>query len=197
MSHDYRVIVAGGRKFNDYDALKRVLDEWKKSKRFKDGDKVTIVCGCADGADDLGRKCGFENKLEVKEYPANWNLLGKAAGILRNKEMAKFASESESKDGILFAFWNGKSRGTKNMIDTAIQYGLPVTICSYKDPEYNTEEIISEYLTTINVEVKELIDNFTSLFNWKAPEETMLVDAPKCVLSDDKKIDININVKNI
>lgn len=145
MARDFRVIVAGGRKFNDYEALKATLDEWKKSKKLKEDDKVTIVCGCAEGADDLGRKYANEVGFEVKEFPANWNLLGKVAGVLRNKEMAKFASESESGDGVLFAFWNGKSNGTRNMINTAVQYGLSVHIRSYKDPEYNTASIIEEY----------------------------------------------------
>jgi hypothetical protein len=57
--------------------------------------------------------------------------------------MAKFASE---KEGYLVAFWNGESRGTKNMIDTAIQHGIPVTIYSYDDEDGNA---IREYIGDI------------------------------------------------
>ena len=39
--------------------------------------------------------------------------------------MAKYASETY---GILIAFWDGKSRGTKNMIDTAKKHGLEIHI---------------------------------------------------------------------
>lgn len=158
MGKDFRVIVAGGRKFNNYDVLKKELDTWKKSKKLNEDDKVTIICGCAEGADDLGREYAKEAGFEVKEFPANWTLLGKVAGILRNKEMAKFASESESEDGVLFAFWNGKSKGTKNMIDTAIQYGLDIHIRSYKDPEYNTTEILEEYYGPLVKSYRELLD---------------------------------------
>lgn len=42
--------------------------------------------------------------------------------------MAKYAAE---KHGVLFAFWDGKSRGTKNMIDLANRYGLEVHVVNY------------------------------------------------------------------
>lgn len=42
-----------------------------------------------------------------------------------NTEMAKFAVENGN-IGILIAFWNGKSRGTKHMIDLAKRYNLTV-----------------------------------------------------------------------
>ena len=44
--------------------------------------------------------------------------------------MAKFASE-EGNIGILIAFWDGKSRGTKHMIDLAKRYGLDVYVVNY------------------------------------------------------------------
>lgn len=53
--------------------------------------------------------------------------------------MAKFASESGS--GTLIAFWDGESRGTKNMIDTARRYGLHVIVVEYeKDSEELNEQ---------------------------------------------------------
>jgi hypothetical protein len=42
--------------------------------------------------------------------------------------MAKYAAE---KIGVLFAFWDGKSKGTKHMIDLAYQYGLDVHVINY------------------------------------------------------------------
>jgi hypothetical protein len=43
--------------------------------------------------------------------------------------MAEYAAQSDK--GVLFAFWDGKSRGTKNMINIAKQYGLDVHIINY------------------------------------------------------------------
>lgn len=47
--------------------------------------------------------------------------------------MAKYAAEydDEDEEGILVAFWDGKSRGTKNMIDNAKKYGLTQYIVGF------------------------------------------------------------------
>lgn len=59
---------------------------------------------------------------------------GKSAGYRRNVEMAKFAIEDQNK-GLLIAFWDGKSRGTKWMIDIAKRYDLDVEVVQYVDGE--------------------------------------------------------------
>jgi len=59
--------------------------------------------------------------LNLIKFPAEWNKFGKAAGPKRNKEMAIAADA-------LIAFWDGKSRGTKNMIELAKQKGLKVKV---------------------------------------------------------------------
>ena len=46
------------------------------------------------------------------------------AGPLRNEKMARVADA-------LIAFWDGKSRGTKNMIDLANMKGISVRIVRY------------------------------------------------------------------
>ena len=49
---------------------------------------------------------------------------GRAAGPIRNKEMANNADA-------LIAFWDGQSRGTRSMINLARKMGLQVAICRY------------------------------------------------------------------
>lgn len=85
------------------------------------------------GADTLGERFAKENGYPIKYFPADWNKYGKAAGVIRNEEMAKYAAEYEDEDdeGILVAFWDGKSRGTKNMIDNAEKYGLAQYIVEF------------------------------------------------------------------
>lgn len=61
------------------------------------------------------------NNVPVEKYPANWDKYGKSAGYIRNEEMAKVADS-------LLAIWDGKSRGTKHMIDIATKKGLTVFI---------------------------------------------------------------------
>lgn len=97
-----RCIIAGGRKFNDFGLLKQVLEEYK--------DEIEeVVCGGADGADSLGELWGRQNGVPIRYFMAEWDKYGKAAGAIRNAEMAEYGD-------FLIAFWDGKSRGTANMI---------------------------------------------------------------------------------
>lgn len=57
-------------------------------------------------------------------FPADWDRYGKAAGYLRNTEMAKNADA-------LVAFWDGMSLGTRHMIETAKAHGLKVRVKRY------------------------------------------------------------------
>src|SRR5699024_1423438 len=81
-----------------------------------------IISGTAQGADSLGEKFAHKYQIPVKRFPANWNCYGKKAGILRNRQMAQYASNN----GILIAFWDGQSPGTKNMIEISKDMGLKV-----------------------------------------------------------------------
>lgn len=129
MSDELRIIIAGSRDFNDYELLKReVLNIVKYDNRPKE--YVKIVSGCARGADTLGERFAKEFGLEVNRFPADWDNLGKRAGYVRNAEMAKFAV-ADGNYGLLIAFWDGKSKGTKHMIDLAEKKGLEVHIVRF------------------------------------------------------------------
>ncbi len=73
------------------------------------------------GADALGERWAKENDIPVKVFPANWDKHGKAAGPIRNKQMAAYGE-------MLIAFWDGKSSGTGNMISLAEPYNLKYTV---------------------------------------------------------------------
>ncbi len=111
-----KVIIAGGRNFDDYPKLCQVCDEF-----LKDQNNVEIVSGAYKGADFLGEKYAAERNHRIKQFPADWKQYGKSAGHKRNVEMAIYADT-------LIAFWDGKSKGTKNMIDLATQVGLNVKV---------------------------------------------------------------------
>jgi hypothetical protein len=120
-----RVIIAGSRDFNDYELLKSnvyniLKDETMKNNSMNFG-SFEIVCGKARGADTLGEKFGKEFGLTIKYFIPDWNGLGKSAGYVRNSDMAKYAKVN---NGVLIAFWDGESKGTKHMIDLANKYGL-------------------------------------------------------------------------
>ena len=117
--NSYRVIVAGSRGFFDYDLMCRELDElfWASSE-FDDGD-IKIISGMADGADSLAIRYADERKLTKILFPANWNKYHRVAGFLRNEDMLSVATH-------LVVFWDGKSSGTRHMIEIAKAKGIPV-----------------------------------------------------------------------
>ena len=86
---------------------------------------IVIVSGASRGADSLGERYAHERGYAVEKYPADWQRDGKAAGPIRNAQMAKVADA-------LIAFWDGNSKGTANMIDQAKTHGLSIKIIKYK-----------------------------------------------------------------
>lgn len=133
MSNDpIRIIVAGTRTFNDFNLLTKTLNNMIRGLRQKGftDDRIEIVTGGAAGADMLGMSYATLNNLNHTTFAAEWELYGKSAGYLRNKEMAIYASYKKGY-GALIAFWDGKSKGTKLMIDLAKEYGLKTYIVNY------------------------------------------------------------------
>lgn len=120
-----RIIVAGGRDFNNYILLSETLDAVLERYTLSE---VSIVSGCCQGADILGEHYAKEHGIPVVRFPADWPAYGKAAGPVRNRKMAEYASEGE---GVLVAFWDGKSRGTVSMIRLADKHGLETKIITY------------------------------------------------------------------
>ena len=114
-----RIIIAGGRDFNNYDLLKERVNVFCKK-----ADITEIVCGEAKGADSLGRRFAEENNIPVTSFKPNWQDLGKKAGILRNIEMGNYGTH-------LIAFWDGKSRGTNHMINYMKEVGKPFRVVRY------------------------------------------------------------------
>ena len=119
---DFKVIIAGGRDFNNYELLKEKCDYYLS---HLDTCNIVIISGHARGADTLGEKYAKEKGYEIESHPADWNKYGKSAGYKRNVEMADVASAA-------ICFWNGKSKGTKHMIDIAKEKGIPVKVVRYE-----------------------------------------------------------------
>lgn len=126
---ELRIIIAGGRTFNDYTKLNNSLKDIISNRTFE-VDEIVIISGTARGADQLGERFANENGLKVKKFPADWETLGKRAGYVRNSDMAKY-SISDGNLGMLVAFWDGESKGTKHMIDLANKNKLEVHIIKY------------------------------------------------------------------
>lgn len=110
--------------------------------RLKDDDRrdawIEIVCdtldnylindlfltfGDASGIDAFAEGwCAFNN-ISYSRYKADWNKHGKAAGVLRNMDMY-----DEVQPDLVLAFWDGISKGTKQMIDYALKFKSEVRV---------------------------------------------------------------------
>ena len=117
-----KVIIAGGREFNDYKKLSVFLTMLVNNKRISY--PFTVVSGMARGADALGLTIAKCMKTEPVKMAADWNKHGKSAGYKRNSEMSEIGD-------VLVACWDGKSRGTKHMIDTMRKLNKPTYVLRY------------------------------------------------------------------
>lgn len=111
-----KLIIAGSRTIDWWDTFD-INEVCKSLPEYP----TEIVCGMAKGIDMLGAHFGYEYNIPVKEFPANWDKFGKGAGYIRNAEMAEYAD-------MLLAIWDGKSRGTKNMIQEMLDRDKPVQV---------------------------------------------------------------------
>lgn len=111
---NFRLIVCGSRSFKDYDRLAADLDRLLAQRL----PAVTIVTGaCPSGADALAARYARERGLLLFERPAKWDKWGQLAGPIRNRQMADYGHAC-------IAYWDGRSRGTEDMIFRARAAGL-------------------------------------------------------------------------
>lgn len=122
------LLIAGSRDFTDAETFRNVLRPVLREMR-RSGEVPTIVEGGAKGADALARAHAEANGIDVIEIRADWKKYGRAAGPKRNDAMVEFIQGR----GIALYFWDGKSKGTKQCIESAKKAGVPVLV-------YNTEE---------------------------------------------------------
>ena len=104
---DMKVLVCGGRDFNDIDLLYSTLDEFHRDFTID-----VIIKGCAKGADQLAGRWAESRDITQDQYPAKWGVYGRSAGYKRNTQMLV-----EGKPDIVIAFPGG--RGTAMMMDIA------------------------------------------------------------------------------
>lgn len=81
----------------------------------------TVVSGGATGIDLAGEQWARRHTTPYEIYPANWKKYGNGAGFIRNERMTEVADA-------LLAVWDGRSRGTKHMIEIMKKLNKPVYV---------------------------------------------------------------------
>lgn len=130
-----KVIICGTRDFDDYEFLAKKMD--RATFWF---DRVEVIIGSHGqrvernfeyidiGADGLGKRWAEWNWWTYKTFWADWDNEGRAAGPIRNTQMAKYTRP----DGFCVAFWDGKSPGTADMIKKFKKYCDPSHLRVYR-----------------------------------------------------------------
>ena len=111
-----RVLVCGGREFEDADDLQASLDAFHEGAR---GPIELLIHGGARGADSLAGEWAKSRGVTCIVYEANWTSEGRSAGPIRNKRML-----DEGMPDMVIAFPG--ARGTANMMRQARDRGLEV-----------------------------------------------------------------------
>lgn len=93
----------------------------KNLEKYLPEGTTEIVSGGARGIDSCAKNYANTNGIPLKEFLPNYDEFGRSAPLLRNLEIIDYAD-------IVLAFWDGKSRGTKFVIDKCRAKGKPVSI---------------------------------------------------------------------
>lgn len=116
-----KIAIVGGRDFLDYELLKKELGKFIDENGIS---LCSIVSGGAKGADTLAEKFAAEMCVEMIIFKPNFEKYGRGATIVRNSQII------ENSD-IIFAFWDGKSKGTLNSIKKAEKLEKKLLIINY------------------------------------------------------------------
>ena len=114
-----RIVVAGSREFTDYNVAEAFIDQCITPANG-DSSLIFISGGCR-GADKIGEMYAKSHGFQIEVFPADWEKYGRKAGPIRNRQMAQAAD-------MVICFWDGKSKGTKSMIECAVRAGKAVMI---------------------------------------------------------------------
>ena len=123
-----RIIVCGGRHFDDYPRLTAEINGVVQSLGLQ-MNEMEIISGHCAGTDQLGERYAEEHEVDCKVFPAEWKKYGRAAGPIRNSQMIDYAAESVMP--VVVAFVSLKSKGTMDTVNKARKKGFKVFIIPY------------------------------------------------------------------
>ena len=121
-----KYIIAGGRDFDNIYIMAQALDPFEE-------DITEVVSGTARGADSIGEQWARGRDIPIKRFEPDWEQYGKSAGFIRNSEMGTYADAA-------ICFWNGKSIGTKHMIQTMKFQHKPYYVFNYQGEPIDCNE---------------------------------------------------------
>ena len=89
--------------------------------KFLPEDVTEIVSGGAKGVDTSAKEYAQAHGIPLTEFLPDYRRYGRGAPLRRNITIIEYAD-------LVLAFWDGKSRGTKYVIDQCRERGVPVIV---------------------------------------------------------------------
>lgn len=125
-----RILVSGARGWANAPLIEQNLVFYAgQDKNGSTGLPVLIHGACPKGADKLANDIAEKLGWEIERYPADWDRLGKKAGVLRNEDMV------DTRPDLVLAFPLPEGTGTQHCIGYAVKKGCHVVVV---DPNGNT-----------------------------------------------------------
>lgn len=89
--------------------------------RYLPENTTEIVSGGAKGVDTSAREYALAHGIKLTEFLPEYTKYGRRAPLKRNITIIEYSD-------IVLAFWDGKSRGTKFVIDNCRKLGVEVRV---------------------------------------------------------------------
>lgn len=115
------IAIVGGRDFNDYTLLKESILAYIDAHEKPEN----IVSGGAKGADTLATQFATEMGIPLLIFKTDYQRYGRGATLVRNTQIIENAE-------VVFAFWDGQSKGTKDSIKKAEKLEKELYVIKYK-----------------------------------------------------------------
>lgn len=116
--------IVGGRDFDDYDFMKKVLDEKFDNLSFVE----SIVSGGAKGVDTLAERYAKEIGRPMVVFKPDYKRYGRGAALIRNTQIIEYSD-------VVYAFWDGRSNGTRDAINKAQKMGKILYVIKYNQDD--------------------------------------------------------------
>jgi hypothetical protein len=121
-----KIAIVGSRSLDNN--VSAIIDIYNNVKAWKDKYyNIEIVSGgCPTGIDRIAieiakiesKENNFVRSVTYKDFPADWDKYGKAAGPIRNREIVEYSDA-------IYVVWDGISKGSKNVIDICNELDKP------------------------------------------------------------------------
>ncbi len=89
--------------------------------RYLPENTTEIVSGGAKGVDTSAREYALSHGIKLTDFLPEYTKYGRSAPLKRNIAIIEYSD-------IVLAFWDGKSRGTKFVIDNCRKLGVEVRV---------------------------------------------------------------------